>query len=314
MTWDDNTRLRITPWPGVPLALPDLQHRTYPVHGWAFGSRGGIWAPGNTFSSRSHIGIFGSYPALGESYLELAALDLADDSAIRAFIERWGPLGVRWRQDPVSGEQIEDNEYKNLMGTPSLFEIADGLGDRYRELRGSVEVAAEEAGPDIVVIEETMTEFRLGASLIRDVLRAWRWQRADVAPSEPWEFLPKFYGGPASPDNAAERADDWTHGLLSAFYPQFVRIDIAHDGETRGGDPYFSNVPLISLMALELYNHACEDAAYKTCQNETCGRLFVRQEGRALHGQHRRTGVKYCTSECARAQAQRSYRRRKRPN
>ena len=50
------------------------------------------------------------------------------------------------------------------MGTPSLFEIVDGLGDRYRELCGSVEVAAEEAGPDIVVIEETMTEFRLGAA------------------------------------------------------------------------------------------------------------------------------------------------------
>jgi hypothetical protein len=63
-------------------------------------------------------------------------------------------------------------------------------------------------------------------------------------------------------------------------------------------------------MALELYNHACEDAVYKICQNETCRRLFVRQEGRSLHGQHRRTGVKYCTSECARAQAQRSYRQR----
>jgi len=310
MAWDDNTRLRITPWPGVPLALPNLQHRMYPVHGWAFGSRGGIWALGNTFSSRSHIGTFGPCPALGESYLELAALDLADDSAIRAFVERWGPLGVRWRQDPVSGEQIEDDEYKNLMGIPSHFEIA-GLGDPF-ELRGSVEVASEEAGPDIAVIAETMTEFRLGASLIRDVLRAWRWQRDDVAPSEPWEFLPEFYGAPTSPDNAAERADDFTHGLLSAFYPQFVRIDITPDGETRGGAPYFSEVSLISLMALELYNHACENADYKTCQNETCRRLFVRQEGRALHGQHRRTGVKYCTSECARAQAQRSYRRRQR--
>ena len=101
-----------------------------------------------------------------------------------------------------------------------------------------------------------------------------------------------------------------THGLLSAFYPQFVRVDVAATGEMRRSDPYFSDVPLLSLMALELYNHACEDAIYKICQNETCGRLFVRQEGRALHGQHRRTGVKYCTSECARAQAQRSYRRR----
>jgi hypothetical protein len=309
MTWDDNTRLRITPWPGVPLALPDLRHRKYPVHGWMFGSRGGIWAPGNTFQSRSHIEPFEPYPALGESYLELAALDLGDDSAIRGFVERWGPLGVRWRQDPVSGEQIEDNEYKNLVG---LYEMADAHGDRYRDLRESVEVASDEAGPDVAVIEETMTEFRLGASLIRDVLQAWRSQRDDVAQSEPWEFLPEIFDEPTSPDGAAEHADDLTHGLLSAFYPQFVRINITPDGQTRGGEPYFSEVPLISLMALEIYNHACENAEYKTCQNETCGRLFVRQEGRALHGQHRRTGVKYCTSECARAQAQRAYRRRQR--
>jgi hypothetical protein len=311
MEWDDNTRLRITPWPGVPWELPNLEHREYPIHGWAFGSRGGVWAPLNTYSSRTHIGTFGSYPTLGESYLELAALELADDRAIRAFIERWGPLGVRWRQNPASGEQIEDEDYSNLLGKPSLFEIADELGGRYRELRESVEIASEEAGPDTFVVE-TMTEFRLGASLIRDVLRAWRWQRENVPPADPWEFMPEFYGTPASPDNAAEQADDWTHGLLSAFYPQFIRIDIAANGETHRNDPYFTDVSLISLMALELYNHACEDAQYKTCQNETCGRLFVRQEGRALHGQHRSKGVKYCTSECARAQAQRAYRRRNR--
>ncbi len=41
------------------------------------------------------------------------------------------------------------------------------------------------------------------------------------------------------------------------------------------------------------------------CANERCDRAFVRQRGRAAHRQHRTTGVKYCSRECARAQAQR---------
>lgn len=298
MTWDDNTRIRITPWPGVRLQLPDLQHRWYPTEGWAFGSLGGIWAPVNRYGSRDAV------PRLGESYLELAALDLHDDDAIRAFVTRWGVLGVRWIQDPVSGEQIEDTDYTRIFGAPGPF------AEQLATLRDSVATASEQVGSDAYVVE-TVVEFRLGASLIRDVLRAWRWQREGNAPTEPWEFLPKIYS-PETREEAAERADDWTHGLLSAFYPQFIRVEISSGGKTRRSDPYFTDVPLLSLMALELYNHACENAVYKVCQNETCGRLFVRQEGRALHGQHRRTGVKYCTSECARAQAQRAYRRRKR--
>ena len=303
MEWDDNTRLRITPWPGIVLGLPELRYRSHPLHGWSFGTRGGIWAQGNVYSSH------GSFPALGESYLELAALDLPDDKAVHAFVERWGPLGVRWFQDPVSAERIEDTNYSRIFGAASLFAAGNPYADQVAALRDSIEWASEEAGPDIWVVE-TLTEFRFGASLIRDVLRAWRWQRDGVEPPGPWEFLTEMLT-PETADNAAEFADDWTHGLLSAFYPQFTRLEVRVNGATHRSDPYFSNVPLLSLMALELYNHACEDAAYKVCQNETCGRLFVRQGGRAQHGQHRRAGVKYCTSECARAQAQRAYRRRR---
>ena len=73
-----------------------------------------------------------------------------------------------------------------------------------------------------------------------------------------------------------------------------------------------SDYPTVySVAFLQLYNHLVEGAAVHQCANERCGRAFVRQRGRAEYGQHRTTGVKYCSRECARAQAQRELRWRR---
>lgn len=65
------------------------------------------------------------------------------------------------------------------------------------------------------------------------------------------------------------------------------------------------------LVGVEQIDHIAIPA--KRCANETCGRWFTLQEGRAEKGQHKKVGVMYCTSKCARAQAQRDYRRRRVP-
>ncbi|MGW1272792.1 hypothetical protein [Streptomyces sp. NPDC002491] len=71
---------------------------------------------------------------------------------------------------------------------------------------------------------------------------------------------------------------------------------------------------LLAVAFLQPYDHLAEDAAVRECADETSRRAFVRQRGRAEHGQNRTTGVAYRTRECARAQAQREHRRRKRQN
>jgi hypothetical protein len=68
---------------------------------------------------------------------------------------------------------------------------------------------------------------------------------------------------------------------------------------------------IYSVSFLQLYNHMVEGAAAHRCASETCQRLFVRQRGRSEYGQYRTEGVKYCSRECARAQAQRELRRRR---
>ncbi|MFE7015734.1 hypothetical protein ACFVAQ_35450 [Streptomyces sp. NPDC057651] len=68
---------------------------------------------------------------------------------------------------------------------------------------------------------------------------------------------------------------------------------------------------IYSVAYLQMYNHIAENAVVRECASETCRRAFVRQRGRAEYGQNRTSGIKYCTRECARAQAQRELRRRR---
>lgn len=59
----------------------------------------------------------------------------------------------------------------------------------------------------------------------------------------------------------------------------------------------------------QLFNWMVEDATPRRCENATCGRIFVNQLGGSTRW-HRTKGVRYCSPQCARAEAQRQYRRR----
>jgi hypothetical protein len=94
--------------------------------------------------------------------------------------------------------------------------------------------------------------------------------------------------------------------INAGLIPFKMRVDI--DG-VWGGSPA---VDLYSGLCLQLVNAMTEALPPARCANESCGRPFIRQEGRAEYGQYRTKGVQYCSRNCARAQAQREYRRRQR--
>jgi hypothetical protein len=87
-----------------------------------------------------------------------------------------------------------------------------------------------------------------------------------------------------------------------------ISVGIMHDPFDERGR-YLS---VYSAAFLQLYNHMAEEATLRRCANEPCQQPFVRQRGRSHFDQHRTEGVKYCSRECARAQAQRELRRRRR--
>lgn len=113
--------------------------------------------------------------------------------------------------------------------------------------------------------------------------------------------------------DAPTEADAWrlfvqcTSGALSRFH---VRVWVPELDESADWDWGRGAPNLYELGTLQLVNDMAAGLALRVCANETCGRAFRRQLGRAEYSQHRTTGVMYCSRECARAQAERERRRR----
>lgn len=143
-------------------------------------------------------------------------------------------------------------------------------------------------------------------AVLANMVLLWRCINGEISDRDlENDWIPQA-GPPLGGMTAPELANALIWMLNPSLVPFHVRLH-AKDDPTLG-------LPLVSTyeaMCLQFANHISEGATYRQCLSETCGRLFVRQQGRAEFGQYRTEGVLYCSSACAQAQAQREYRRRK---
>jgi hypothetical protein len=156
---------------------------------------------------------------------------------------------------------------------------------------------------------------------LRDIVRCWRYTQGDLGLAEleaAWESdedawdLPE----PASDqeEDLWEDPDLWPFAFLVEFLGQelaaFRTRPLLHDVSSGREIQLSLRRPgLYEALCLQLANHMAEGVSYRTCRK--CGRMFVRQRGRAEFGQYRTEGkLHFCSTQCASAATQQEQRRR----
>jgi hypothetical protein len=291
-------RFRITPWPGVRLPHPPLLFSGRPYR-----LVDGVLVPDMSAAGKQRrrsrgVGDPELVLSVEEIYLELAAVNLDDERAIVDFASRFRTLGVRH-------------------GHFAAFEHFPG----FELIRTQLEAAwPEQFTPGGLVLNEGIEDFRFGARCLRDLTTAWQIVSGQPPENPRWQSLPRGEGifgasdlalyadhgqTPTAADEAVELLCRLLTPALAPFQPHI--LPGAWDKIEDHALP-IANAPLYSICCLELYNHIVEHATYRRCANPSCCRVFSRHKGRAAAGQYRREGIIYCSSYCARAQAQRRYR------
>lgn len=313
---DDKPPFRITTWPSealpTPVVLLDRHHYVLLPSGGFF--------PDLSRDSKTREADLSEL----EIYLALISLDLSNEDEVLAFLRTYGPLGIRrggggpsWGPNPEPYAGIAYFGFNGSIKRRLIRSVDDALDEILVEMP-DFEFKAYRQTDDEEYLPETLTEFSYGATWLSDLVTAWRWISEDLDPPSwrcpIWTDPPNGEddGPPESKEDAAFFLATGLDLALSPFRPRvFIPAEPGKRPRFAPKQPFSEEIPAFFLCCLELFNHIAEQANYKHCRNETCGRLFVKQLGRSTHGQHRKRGVKYCSAECAKAQAQREYRRRR---
>ncbi len=275
----ESSQFPITVWPGAPVPVPSVQRRpARPIANGKF----------LLYDQERFLELI----ATGEEFVELpdelylrdlVDLDERDPNALAAWSGEWGALTgfgkSAYERLAWMSEMMADH--------PLVIEAQD--------------YAAHEGLLSVHVVPTAAA-----AAHVRTLKALTRHWIAHSDDPRDFKSIVAAWDGRYDTIEAAWRSFEELLNL--ALQPFQVRA-IVGVGDNPFGVQYVNSY---SAMALQLANHIAEAATHRRCANETCGRLFVRQHGGAIYADQRHsTGVRYCTPLCARAQAQREYRRRK---
>ena len=252
-----------------------------------------------------------------ELYLrQVMQLDLEDPAAIQRFVELYGPLGQPGLVEITPSSALVP---MGLLGSSWLGPDVEFVATLREEVEGHVPPGWAEGQWESRLYLH-LDEFRAHARLLRDLVRIWRACTGDEMTYDQvikkWESPNRVILGLARGDTSGPEgplllflAELLNHALQP--FRVHLEVDTADELDLEQIHIGRWQPTLFAALCLQLANHIAEGAVYRRCANERCGRLFFRQVGSAAKNRHRVSGVKYCSTGCAQAQAQREYRRNK---
>jgi hypothetical protein len=209
----------------------------------------------------------------------LADADLNDDATVVALLNEYGWLYGRYYHQWVPADAA-----RRLWGDEELAE--------YKRVRDRAD------GVPMDSIEDARWWLKTARAL------AGTWSAASRGEDPASAWVAEGFSGLGVPPYWADPWPRFTSALSNGLEPFYAEVRPVKWGAS-------PSVDLYSAACQQVFNLIVNNCDAQRCENETCGRTFVHQLGGSQFGQHRSKGLRFCTPECARAETQRQYRRRR---